>query len=78
MAEAERLHEAICSPLVSPQGDHYKVCLAINEAIARAIVEMTGAYRAGSINLYRAFQYSVNAEAVDRFRGVLRTFNAHA
>jgi len=42
MAEAERLHEAICSPLVSPQGDHYKACLALNEAIARAIVEITG------------------------------------
>ncbi len=42
LRDAERLHATICRPLISPQGDHYRALLDLNQAISTAVRAVTG------------------------------------
>ena len=42
LRDAERLHEAICRPLISPQGEQYRALSELNQAISAAVREITG------------------------------------
>jgi hypothetical protein len=42
LREAERLHDVVCRPLISPHGEHYRVLRELNQAISIAVREITG------------------------------------
>jgi hypothetical protein len=42
LQSAEQFNHAICQPLISPQGAHYKALRAVQEALLRSIEDISG------------------------------------
>ncbi|MER8552741.1 hypothetical protein NKH37_11265 [Mesorhizobium sp. M1217] len=40
--DAERLHKTLVRPLISPSSDHYRASVKLNQALLKAVEEVTG------------------------------------